>query len=92
MRGDGKLDATMDIVASPLTLTLSRREREQLLVFLVKFVSREAACRRRFTKKLGAFLSLKREGRGEGKPSELPRDAPSSNSMATVLLEPLRLT
>ena len=55
-------------VTFPLTLTLSRREREQPLAHFVKYVSREAAYHRCLAKKLGTILPLpKGEGWGEGK-------------------------
>ena len=60
----------------PLTLTLSLREREQLLAIFLKFGNRSAEsifsfakkARCGFAKKLGTFLPLPEgEGRGEGK-------------------------
>jgi hypothetical protein len=52
----------------PLTLTLSRGEREQPLVNFLKFGSHGAESSRRLGETLGTFLPLPEgEGRGEGK-------------------------
>ena len=78
--GGGILDLFQKTVASKIAretssdhlpcfpLTLTRREREQPLADLLKFVSQEAEDRRGFARKLGAFLTLPTgESRGEGK-------------------------
>jgi hypothetical protein len=58
------------LVAFPLILTFSRREKEQLLVDFVKSVSSQTESGFGFAQTLGAFPSLPAgEGRGEGEHS-----------------------
>jgi hypothetical protein len=55
------------LVAFPLILTFSRREKEPPLVDFLKFASSQAESNFGFAKTLGAFLPLPAgEGRGEG--------------------------
>jgi len=69
----------------PLTLTLSRREREQPLAVFGNPNDCRAEASRSFAKELGAFLPLPTgEGRGEGKRGGLPIDASASILTATV--------
>jgi hypothetical protein len=47
-----------DVVAFPLILTFSRREKEQPLLLFLKLVSIQAAFSGGFARTLGAFLPL----------------------------------
>jgi hypothetical protein len=56
-----------NVVAFPLILAFSRREKEQPMFHFLKLVSVQAAFSRGFASTLGAFLPLPAgEGRGEG--------------------------